>query len=104
MKHGRPVVFQRQKPGLGRYRAKTSSFLLRRVARQGKSENKATTSGTPGEETPSLGGWSNGSLSTPIVPLESRRTEKRQEPVIREGGCPEVGTDARAHTLNPLRK
>lgn len=104
MKHGRSVVLQRQNPGLGRHRATTSSFQLRRVARQRKREKKAATSGTHGELEASLCGWNNGSLSTLIVPLENRRTEKRREPVIREGRCPEVGADAWTHAFTPLRK
>ncbi len=105
MKHGRPAILQRPNPGIGRHRASTSSTSSSLTATdEVKYENKVVNSGTRGEVKLSRRGRKCGSLSAPIVPIESRRTAKRQEPGSREGGRPKVGTDAGIHTLNPPRK
>ena len=105
MKHGRPANLQRANPGIGRNRAPTSWISCSLTATdEVKYENKVVNSGTRGEVEPSRRGRKSGSLSAPIVPIESRRTEKRQEPGSREGGRPRVGTDEGIHTFNPPRK
>ena len=98
MKHGIPVPHQRKNTGLGRNRKSTSSAPSSRLATDGANENQANTSGLRGEIDSSQSGWA-GSLSNCIVPIEPRGTEKRRDPVSREGGCPKTGTDARRHEL-----
>ncbi len=105
MKHGRPAILQRPNPGIGRNRVTTSSIsCCLTAAEEVNYEKRVVNSGTRGEVDPSRRGRESGSLSVPIVPMESRRTEKRQEPGSREGGRPRVGTDAGIHPLNPPRK
>ena len=105
MKHGRSAILQRQNTGLGRHRIITPSISIRQTpSEEMKYGKKGVTFGTQSEIESSYCGRNSGSLSAPIVLIESRRTEKRQEPGSRKGGRPRVGTDARKHALNPPRK
>lgn len=98
MKHGRPTPHQRTTPGTGRDRATTSTALSSLSATDGTNENKADTSGLRGEIGSSQSRW-KGSLSAYVVPIESRRTEKRRDPGSREGRRPRTGIDAGRHEL-----
>src|SRR6266496_2494058 len=98
MKHGRPGPHQRPTPGPGRHRETTSRAPTSQSATEGTNENKADTSGLRGEIGSSQSRW-KGSLSTSIVPTESRGTEKRQDPGSREGRGPRTGIDAGRHEL-----
>lgn len=98
MKHGRPVPHQRTHPGTGRDRETTPTAPTCQLATDGTNGNKTNTSGPRGEIDSSQSGW-KGSLSACVVPLESRRTEKRRDPGSREGRRPRTGTDAGRHEL-----
>jgi hypothetical protein len=98
MKHGRPLAHQRTTTGTGRYRETTPTAPTSQSAAGRTNENKADTSGLHGEIGSSQSRW-KGSLSAYVVPIESRGTEKRQDPGSREGRRPRTGIDAGRHEL-----
>lgn len=98
MKHGRPGPHQRTTPGPGRDRETTPTAPTSQSAAGRTNENKADTSGLRGEIGSSQSRW-KGSLSAYVVPIESRGTEKRQDPGSREGRRPRTGIDAGRHEL-----
>jgi len=103
MKHGRPAILRRPNTGLGQNRKTMPRIALSRTTLDVMKPKRVVTSGTRGEVEPSRRGRKGGSLSAPIVPMESRRTEKRRELGSREGGRPRAGPEAGKHTLGPLR-